>query len=60
MDRSMEDTIRLAIDTHKAMVGQLEKKGISVIAKAAVAMADNAGLAKSGTQDHGQNAWQPR
>jgi D-sedoheptulose 7-phosphate isomerase len=36
----MEDTIRQAIDTHKAMVGQLEKKGVPVIAKAAVVMAE--------------------
>ena len=40
MDRSMEDTIRQAIDTHKAMVGQLEKKGITVITKAATTMAE--------------------
>ena len=40
MDRSMEDTIRQAIDVHKAMVGRLETNGVTVMAKAAAAMAE--------------------
>ena len=35
MDSTMENTIRQAIQTHKAMVAQLEDQGVAVIVKAA-------------------------